>query len=186
MTYVDNTVTDYHKGKSMEISLDDLFSVYTSTEQIKDSFEKRTVPTGKYIFNASRSEGRVATDQSKYPGRKMGSFFGQLKNDEGKRVGSVGFDASWEVLHVVDKNGHKRQDKASSLWGQLVVALDMKTASVGEIIKAVGAYPLSVYLNEAFQTPEGWRTAKTAEVRADYRSKGYESKNFVESVSRVK
>jgi hypothetical protein len=184
---VDKTVTDYQRGlKVTEISLDDLFNTYTTQEQIKASFENRTVATGRYTFLANKAQAEIASDMSKTPGRKQGNFFGQLKDDSGKRVGSVGFNASWEVMHTTDKNGHKRQDKSSSLWGQLVTALDLKTASVADVIKAAGSYPLSVYLNEAFQTPEGWRTAKTPEQRADYRKAGYESKNFVESVSRVK
>ena len=170
---------------TIEISLDDLFNTFTSTEQIKDSYEKRTVPTGRYTFTASRAEARLANDNSPWPGRKMGAFFGQLKNGENKRIGSVGFDASWEVMHQVDKNGHKRQDKASSLWGQLVTALNMKASSVAEVIKAAGQYPLSLYVNEAFKTPEGWRTAKTQDDRSKYRAAGYDGRNFVESVSKV-
>jgi hypothetical protein len=178
---------------SNELSLDELFSVYTTTEQIKDSFEKRSVPTGRYTFQASKAVAQVDDRETFQSGeinpnhkRQSANFFGSLKNNEGKRMGSVGFSASWEVRHQTDKNGRKRQDGQSSLWGQLVVALDMKAGSVADVITAAGSYPLSVYVNEAFRTPVGWRTAKDDSDRAEYRKLGYESKNFVQSISRVK
>ncbi len=171
-----------------EISLEDLYSSYTSKEQIKDSFEKRTIPTGRYTFYASKAEARLAADVSPWPGRKMGNFFGQVKDDAGKRLGSVGFDASWEVQHFTDKNGHKRQDAPSSLWGQMAVALGMETASVGDIIKAAGKYPLSVYITEAFKNPETnkYETANTPDERTAFRKKSWDSRNFVRSISKMK
>ena len=170
------------------LTLEDLYTTYTSKEQIKDSYEKRTVPTGRYTFFANKAEGRVATDTSPWPGRKMGSFFGQLKDEEGKRKGSVGFDASWEVQHYSDRNGHKRQDAPSSLWGQLTVALGMEEAPVGKVIEAVGKYPLNVYVNEAFKNPETnkWVNASTVDERNDMRKKGWDSRNFVRSIGKMK
>lgn len=170
------------------LSLEDLYNSYTSKEQIKDSFERRTVPTGRYTFSASKAEARVASDLSPWPGRKQASFFGAVKDDAGKRIGSVGFDASWEVMHFSDKNGHKRQDAQSSLWGQLVTALDMQAESVAAVIQAAGKYPLSVYVTEAFKNPETnrYETATTPEDRVRLRKNGWESRNFVRSISKMK
>ncbi len=167
---------------STELNLDELYQVYTSEDQIKESFTKRTVPTGRYTFNASRAQARIANENSPFPGRKMGSFFGQLKDDQGKRKGSIGFDASWEPL----KNKLNRLDNPSMLWGQLVTALNMKTSSVGDIITAAGKYPLSVYVTETFKTTDGkWVKVVTAEDRAEAYRKGFELRNFIQSVSKV-
>ncbi len=167
---------------STELNLDELYQVYTSEEQIKESFTKRTVATGRYTFNASRAQARVAPDNSPFPGRKMGAFFGQLKDDQGKRKGSVGFDASWEPL----KNKLNRLDNPSMLWGQLVTALNMKTSSVGDIITAAGKYPLTVYVTETYKNTDGkWIKVVTAEDRAEAFRKGFELRNFVQSVSKV-
>src|SRR6266480_5351402 len=181
-------LTNNLKGERMvnnEISLDELFHTYTAEEQIKDSFEKRTVPTGRYTFQASKAIAQVDDretlqngDINPNHGRKSANLFGALKDNEGKRKGSVGFAASWEVKSQTDKLGRKRQDQQSSLWGQLAVALDMKAGSVADIITAAGSYPLSVYVAETFQTPVGWRTAKDESDRIEYRKLGYPSKNF--------
>ncbi len=167
---------------STELNLDELYQVYTSEEQIKESFTKRTVATGRYTFNASRAQARIAPDNSPFPGRKMGSFFGQLKDDQGKRKGSIGFDASWEPL----KNKLNRLDNPSMLWGQLVTALGMKAANVAEIITAAGKYPLNVYVTETFKDSSGkWIKVVTTEDRAEAYRKGFELRNFVQSVSKV-
>jgi hypothetical protein len=184
--------------ESNELNLEELYNIYTDPQQIKDSFEKRTLPTGTYTFYASRGEARsIPADASWCPGRKTASFFGQLKNAEGKRVGSVGFDASWEPVYYDDKHGHRRQDGMGMRWGQLVVALDMAAKPVPEIIDAAKRYPFNVYVTEAFRNPETqqWETAfsddpsappeRQARQRKAYRAKGWESRNFVQTIKRV-
>jgi hypothetical protein len=171
----------------MEISLDELFNTYTSQEQIKESFEKRTVPTGRYTFFASKAEARVQPENGPQPGRKSGSFFGKLTNGDDKRVGSVGFDASWEVVKLTDKNGRTRPDSQSMLWGQLVTALNMKESSVADVITAAGKYPLNVYVTEVYKdtATNKWTTIKDAEQRSAARSAGFDLRNFVNGISRV-
>ena len=39
-----------------ELNLEELYTTYTSDEQIKESYERRTVPTGRYTYNPE--EGR--------------------------------------------------------------------------------------------------------------------------------
>lgn len=164
-----------------ELNLEELYETYTSDEQIKESFERRTVPTGRYTFTPKKAGARVMPENSPFPGRKTGSFFGQLHDNQGQRKGSVGFDASWEIHRR--ENG--KMDGLSVLWGQLCTALDMKAKPVGEVVMAAGQFPTSMYVTESFKTPEGWRTARTPEERAEYRRLGYDARNFVQSISRA-
>jgi hypothetical protein len=174
-----------------EINMESLFNTFTSEEQVKESFDKFTAPTGRYKFTAIKVTPMEGVDENapdsirKALGdRKYVRVFGRMTEMvEGveKKRGSVGFEASWEPR----KTDKGMPDKATKLWGQLVVALDMKQKSVGEVLNAIQSYPLSIYVNESFKTPEGYRTAKDAEDRKAYRSLGYESKNFVESISRA-
>lgn len=165
-----------------ELNLEELYTTYTSDEQIKESYERRTVPTGRYTYNPKKAAARLMPENSPFPGRKTGSFFGQLMDDQGARKGSLGFDASWEV-HRRD-NG--KMDSLAVLWGQLVTALDLKSKPVGDVIVAAGQYPLSIYVTESFKTPTGWQTARTMEERAELRKAGYDARNFVQSISRVR
>lgn len=174
-----------------EVNMESLFNTFTTEEQVKESFDKFTAPTGRYTFTASKvtvSEGcDDAAPQSiheMYDGRQYVRVFGRMTemvDGVEKKRGSVGFEASWQSK----KTTKGQPDKPSKLWGQLVVALDMKDKSVGEVVNAISAYPLSIYVNESFKTPEGYRTAKDAESRKEYRSLGYDSRNFVESISRA-
>lgn len=170
-------------SETNELDIEKLYETYTSQEQVKESFDKFTVPTGRYTFTASKPPvPEAASDKSPWPGRQIVRLFGKLSDDEGARKGSVGMDASWEV--------HRREngklDGPSKLWGQIVTALGMAEKSVGEVIAAAGSYPLSVYVTEGFKTPEGWRTARDAEKRSEYRKLGYEARNFVDSVSKAR
>ena len=165
-----------------EINIDDLYNKFTSDEQIKESFEKFTAPTGRYLFAASKVTAELASDKSPWPGREIVRVFGKLMDEEGKRKASVGFDASWD-LRRTDKGA---ADRPSKLWGQLARALAMEKASVQEVINATSQYPFSVYVTEGFKTPEGWRTARDSESRSTFRKAGYEARNFVDSVAKVK
>lgn len=174
-----------------EINMESLFNTFTTEEQVKESFDKFTAPTGRYRFVATKvtptngcDEAAPASIHEMYDGRQYVRIFGKMTemvDGVEKRRGSVGFEASWEPR----KTAKGQPDKATKLWGQLVVALDMKDKSVGEVLNAVASYPLSIYVNESFKTPEGYRTAKDAESRREYRALGYDSRNFVESVSRA-
>lgn len=175
-----------------ELNIEDLYGKTTSAEQIKESFDRLTAPTGRYIFAATKVEPVRGSEDHPVPHlreREFAHVFGKLTNDTAKKFGHVGFDASWEIR----RTEAGKLDKPGKLWGQIAVALDMKEKGVPEIIEAMRQYPLSVYVNESFKVPgegkdEGrmvYRTARTEEDRKAYRSKGYESRNFVESVSRV-
>ena len=166
------------------LNIEDLYGKTTSAEQIKESFDRLTVPTGRYIFGASKVEAVKGATEHPLPSlrdREFAHVFGKLTTDDGKGRGRIGFDASWDPR----KTDTGRMDKHAKLWGQICVALDMKEKAIPEILDALGQYPLSVYVNESFKTPEGYRTARDAEKRAEYRKAGYEARNFVESISKL-
>lgn len=165
-----------------ELNLEELYGKVTSDEQIKESFERRTVPTGRYVFQAERvTPRRLPSDHFLANGeeREVGTFAGPLRDDQGNKKGRIMFDSSWDIRRK--ENG--KLDGLSVLWGQTCTALNMK--GVTEILEAMKAYPVSIYVSESFKTPEGYRTARTPEERAEYRRKGYEARNFVQSISRV-
>ena len=173
------------------LDIDTLYGKYTSEEQIKESFDKMTAPTGRYRFTATKVETCKGSADHKVPmlqDREFVHVFGKivavLPDGTEKKYGSVGFDGSWESRKETRKNGVIAPDRVGKLWGQLVVALDMKTAQVGEVVNAISQYPVTLYVTENFRTPEGWRRAGDPEVRKLYRSKGFDCRNFVESISR--
>lgn len=164
------------------LDLEELYNIHTSEEQIKESYERRTVPTGRYTFTAERANARLLPE-GHFLGsnRKVGSFSGALKDQDGARRGRIMFDASWEVQRK--ENG--KMDGLSVLWGQYCTALGMKDASVGEVMEATKSSTVSLYVTESFKTPDGWRTARNNDERVEYRKAGYDAKNFVQSVSRA-
>jgi hypothetical protein len=167
-----------------ELNIEELYTRTTTAEQIKESFDRMTMPTGRYIYAATKVEALRGNDEHPFPAlrsREFAHIFGKVTTVEGKKRGSVGFDASWDLRRT--ETG--KLDKVAKLWGQIVVALDMKEKPIPEVLDALRQYPLSVYINESFKTPEGYRTARDEQARAEYRKAGYESRNFIESVSKL-
>lgn len=177
------------------INLDELFGQFTSKEQIKESFEKITAPSGRYTFTATKVESlRGGADHplESLRDRQHVHVFGKLtevlQDGTEKKRGSVGFDASWERKST--KTG--QPDSATKLWGQMVRAFGMEAASVGEVVNAISHYPLSAYVRESFKTPDAtsekgykWVTTRDQDVRREYRRSGFDARNFVDSVSKV-
>ena len=171
-------------NNTSELNIEDLYGKTTSAEQIKESFDRMTMPTGRYIYAATKVEAVLGAEEHPFPAlraREFAHIFGKVTTDDGKRRGNVGFDASWEPR----KTEAGKLDKPAKLWGQICVALDMKDKAIPEVLDALRQYPLSVYINESFKTPEGYRTARDEAKRAEYRKAGYESRNFIESVSKL-
>ena len=182
-----------------DLNIEDLYKTYTTDEQIKESFDRFTASTGRYQFAATKAEKVLGADDhviESLRGRPHARLFGRMTHvvdGVDKKAGSVGADVSWETR----KDAKGKPDKASKLWGQLVVALGMKDKSVGEVLDAVAQYPISVYVNESFKVPATaeeraktgrdsvYKTARDAEARKEYRSQGYEARNFIESISKL-
>jgi hypothetical protein len=177
------------------INLDELFGSFTSKEQIKESFDKITAPTGRYVFTATKVEpltGGADHPLESLRNRPHVHVFGKLTETlpDGtiKRRGSVGFDASWE--RRATPTG--QPDGASKLWGQLCRAFGMEQASVGEVVNALSHYPVSAYVRESFKTPDStsekgykWVTTRDQAIRSEYRRSGFDARNFVDSVSKA-
>jgi len=170
------------------IDIEDLYNKHTSAENIKESFSKMTAPTGRYLFAATKVEarrGRADHPFENMRGRDYVHVFGKLTSvsPEGvtKKMGNIGFDASWQ--RRTDKFGNA--DKAYKLWGQLVRAYGMEKDSIGEVRNAIPQFPFSTYVVEKFKTPEGNRVARDKDTRADYRKQGFAARNDVDSISRA-
>src|SRR5678816_4067138 len=84
-----------------EINMESLFNEFTSPEQVKESFDRLSFPTGRYTFKATKAqpqEGGADHPLESLRGRKFVSVFGRMSEQvDGveKKRGSVGFDASW-------------------------------------------------------------------------------------------
>jgi hypothetical protein len=176
-----------------ELNIEDLYKTYTTDEQIKESFDRVTAPTGRYTYNVTKVEKLIGADDHVVPalrGRPYARLWGRMSevvDGVEKKRGNVGCDVSWETRRIdaPGKPSNGKPDKQSKLWGQLVVALGDKAASAGTVLERIAQYPVSIYVNESFKTPEGYRTARTPEERKEYRGQGFESHNFVESISKV-
>lgn len=169
------------------LSIDDLYEKHTTAENIKESFDRMTAPTGRYTFTATKVENlRGGEDHplESLRGREYvhvwGKMTGIAQDGTEKKFGHIGFDASWE------RRTDKRQqpDGAYKRWGQLVRALGMEKDSIGEVSNAISQYPLSIYVTESFKTQDGNRVARDSESRKSYRAAGYTAKNYVDSISR--
>ena len=173
------------------IPLEDLFETYTDAAQVNEATAKPTVATGTYIFQGTKAEGKKNPEDAKmYPNRVLANIFGRLSNREtGKKLVSIGFDASWEPM----KDARGYMDTPSKLWGQLVVSLDLVKAPVAEVLEAVKLYPVSMFVEQVFEHPDKqnapkdlrWRTARSEEEADTYRNDGRTPRNFVKSIQRA-
>jgi hypothetical protein len=174
---------------SVELSIDELFNVVTDAAAVAEANRPETVATGGYVFQAVKAEPRVDDRESFDSGpnpnyeRKSVHVWGALSKD-GQRAGKIGFDASWEK-RINPKNG--RPDKMFLRWVQLIKALDLEKASVGEVIQAVTQYPLYLFITESYKAEDGsWINPKTAEERVEAIKSGGVGYNFVQTVGAVR
>src|SRR6266436_9793847 len=143
-------------SETRELDMEDLYNQFTTEEHIKESFERRTVPTGSYTFQAEKKSRRVLGDNTPWPGREVGGLNGGLLKADGSKAGRFMFDLSYIPVRDTREGRLEKLDNMSQHWGQLVTALDAKQKSVAEVFDLALRYPVSVYLVEAFKTPEGW------------------------------
>ena len=187
-----------------EVNLDTLFETYTDEAAAKEASAFKTVPTGSYLHKGEKVQVGVG-DDDRLPhlfDRAYAHLQGPITTKEGDKRGRQFFDVSWEVYRVnpatkkperiTDENredairGEWPLDKTSKLWGQLVTAFDAVTKPAKEVLEMYKMYPTSLFVTEAFETPEGWRTPRTTEERSKFVAAGYTPKNFVQSIGKVK
>jgi len=187
-----------------DINLDMLFETYTSESAAKEATAFKTIPTGSYNLQGDTvtvGEGDDERIVSLY-GRLYAHLAGTLTTKTGDRRGKQFFDVSWVEYRVnpgtmkgeliTDENraeaqaGGWPQDKAFKLWNQLAVAFDAVKKPVREVLEMFKMYKLNLFITESFNTDKGWRSPRTAEEMATYVAAGYDRKNFVQSISRLK
>lgn len=187
-----------------EINLDQLFEAYTDEAAAKEATAFKTVPTGAYNHKGEKAQAGIGDDErmASLFGRQYARLSGPITTKTGDRRGQQFFDVSWVVYRVnpatrkpeliTDANREQALteqwplDKASKLWGQLATAFDATKKPVREVLEMYKMYPTSLFVTEAFETPEGWRTPRTAEERGAYAAKGYTPKNFVQSIGKIR
>lgn len=192
---------------SAELTIDKLYDKYTSEEQVKAANQAPTVRTGSYRFKVQKIELRTDDrqpgdkfdkDTTMTPGRESARINAALLDKQtGERKGSIFFDVSWEPFEMDDKNGVKRLDSASKLWGNLVKVFDgernvakLAHPTEGLII----SYPFDGSVTEAFEMPDGSRKyyrGDTADAREAERKKliaegGQPAANYVQNLYKVK
>lgn len=174
--------------EAQNIPLEELFSRYANASTITESNKFSTVPTGNYQLQVTKAEGKA------YPDRELAHFTANVMI-EGKRKGTVFFDASWQEK----RNAKGYLDTPSRLWGQLGKALnpgqtDQQIADInaGELMKQAQAYPVMAFITESFRVPSAtsstgftWDSPKDEATIKAYREKAYEAKNFVQSISKM-
>lgn len=187
-----------------EVNLDSLFEAYTDEAAAKEASAFKTVPTGSYNHKGEKITVGVG-DDDRLPHLKDRTYAhleGPITTKAGDKRGRQFFDVSWEVYRVnpatrkpervTDENredalkGEWPLDKASKLWGQLTTAFDATKKPVRETLEMYKMYPTVLFVTEAFETPEGWRTPRTPEERSKFVGLGYTPKNFVQSIGKQK
>lgn len=187
-----------------ELNLDQLFQGYTDEAAAKEATAFKTVPTGSYNHKGEKVAAGIGDDErlANLFGREYAHLSGPITTKNGDRRGQQFFDVSWEVYRVnpatkkperiTDENRDQATaeqwplDKPSKLWGQLAVAFDAVKKPIKEVLEMYKMYPTTLFVTEAFETPEGWRTPRTVEERAGYVAAGYTPKNFVQSIGKMK
>lgn len=187
-----------------EINLDELFNDFTSEAAAKEATTFKTIPTGSYNHRGEKFQVGIGDDErmASLFNRKYARLSGPVTTKNGDRRGQQFFDVSWieyrvnpvtkKPERVTDDNRTQAQveqwpqDKPFKLWNQLASAFDAVTKPVPEVLEMYKMYPTTLFVTEAFETDEGWRTPRTAEERGAFVAKGFTPKNFVQSVGKAK
>lgn len=167
-----------------EPEIENLYNTMLDQETVKESFTRRTVPTGEYILQAERADLRPLPDNFEHGGTTVLTVSGTLYDNDGNKIGrSPLFDVTWHRL-INSRTG--KQERMTSLFTQIAVALDLRNKSVGEIRDGLLAHPVRVYINESAKGSDGrWAKLSTPDERKAAFSSGAQMKNFVENVKRV-
>ena len=187
-----------------EINLDTLFEAYTDEAAAKEATAFKTVPTGSYNHKGERAQAGIGDDERLVNlfGREYAHLSGPITTKTGDRRGQQFFDVSWQVYRVnpatkkseriTDENREQATaeqwplDKPSKLWGQLAVAFDAVKKPIKEVLEMYRMYPTTLFITESYNTSAGWRSPRTPAEKAEFVSAGFDAKNFVQSISKVK
>ena len=170
------------------IALEEMFNEFATANMITEATKFGAAPTGSYDMRITKYEGKERD------GRKKAHIQAAI-SAEGRKRGVVFFDISW----VEGRTSSGKLDRESRLWGQLVQALFPDKAAtaladmpVGEVLDLATKYQLRVFVTEAFKVPDATKnsgyayiTPRSEQELKDLRSKGYNSQNFVQSISKA-
>ena len=192
-------------------NVEDYFNDFANESAMAEAARFKTIPTGSYQAQVTKSEGRyfeqkdgksggkywsaVFTDDPtpKAEWRKGVQVTADVLNEEGKKISTTRLEASWE-----DKRDDKGNlDKMFKQWEQLTLAVfpnlkvkEGERKSTGEVLQALAQYPIKLMITESFKTvaidgSTKWKTAANAEEAKTFREAGYEPRNFTQRVSKV-
>ncbi len=195
----------------VSFDIESYFNEFASDSAMAEAARFKTIPTGSYQAQVTKSEGRyfeqkpgkvggfywsaVFTDDPtpKAEWRKGVQLTAEVLNEEGKKISTTRIEASWE-----DKRDDKGNlDKLFKQWEQLTLAMfpnlkikDGERKSTGEVLQALAQFPIKLVITESFKTvaidgSTKWKTAANEEETKVFRGAGYEVKNFVQRCSKV-
>jgi len=134
------------------IAVEELFNEYADAATLREGTRPTTVPTDGYILQAKSFEGRENANDGRRSVRIRANI---IKEDA--RIGTVWFNASWQVR----RTGVGKLDRDSRTWSQLAMAVfpsivesEVADKSVGEVLDMVMKFPINAYVTEAFRTGE--------------------------------
>ena len=170
-------------------NLEEYFNEFADAGAMAEASRFRTLPTGSYPIQIKKHEG------TKFNGsdRLIVHFTADALNENGKKAATVFFNATW----IPEKNDKGELDRVFKLWEQLTRALfpelkaeERSKKSVGEVINAAMSYPVKAYITESYHVPaidgsKKWTTPRTAEEVVQYKTAGYEARNYVQNIGRV-
>jgi hypothetical protein len=187
-----------------ELNLDELFAGYTDEAAAKEATAFKTVPTGSYNHKGEKYQAGIGDDErlTSLLGREYAHLSGPITTKTGDRRGQQFFDVSWIEYRVnpatkkgeriTDENREQAvaeqwpQDKAFKLWNQLAVAFDAVKKPIREVLEMYKMYPTTLFITESYNTGNGWRSARTTAEKAEFLQAGYDPKNFVQSIGKMK
>jgi hypothetical protein len=168
-------------------NLEEYFNDFADRSAVLESNRFKTVPTGRYTLQVTKTEGRKYSDN-----RPLVHCTATIYGEGEKKLGTVFFDMSW--VPARDKKGNL--DSRFRLWTQAVKAMfpdlspdEQASKPIGDVLNAIVKYPMKAFISESFQVTEDgvqrWSSPRSDEETVDYKTKGYESRNFVQSLSKV-
>jgi hypothetical protein len=189
----------------------DISSMYdeqVSEGLVAEATAFKTLPTGLYKGIVSKVEGKIVPpvrqngDPNPDAGRNLAHCTVDIYDAEtGAKKGKQFIDIAvpTEIYRVnpetrtvtPEKDAERgwELDKSSKLLGQAYKALDIK-GSLGDLLNGMKETYFGIFITESFVTTEGgkrvYKNARTEEERNEYVKAGFEAKNFVQSISKLK